>query len=180
MENHLITYLVDVTAVLFRLSVTRMTAALYTVTRKTANTDSTGTRHTDALPSRHLSICRSAYLSMRYQQERSVYQDRLLRASTTTLSDIEKGESIPSLAPHDNHGMLQLLSNYIRLLTVIVGPISAHTREVVAIRRKLRTKVDLLHIDVGPREITCDISSIMRCTDTSCDISVLWVNRSKR
>jgi hypothetical protein len=36
---------------------------------------------------------------------------------------------------------------------VIVSPRSAHTREVVAIRRKLRTKVDLF-INVWPREIT--------------------------
>jgi hypothetical protein len=49
--------------------------------------------------------------------------------------------------------MLQLLSNYIRLLTFIVGPRSAHTQEVVSIRRKLRTKVDLF-IDAGPWEIT--------------------------
>jgi hypothetical protein len=48
--------------------------------------------------------------------------------------------------------MLQLLSNYVRLLKVIVGSRSAHTREVVAIRRTLRSKVDL-YIDVGPREI---------------------------
>jgi hypothetical protein len=92
-------------------------------------------------------------MSIRHQQERSAYQDRLQRASTTTLGDIKKGESSPSSVPHDYHGMLQLLSNYIRLLTVIVGPRSAHTREVVAIRRKLRTKVDHF-INVGPREIT--------------------------
>jgi hypothetical protein len=77
---------------------------------------------------------------------------RLQRASTTTLTDIEKGESSPSPAPRDYHGLLQLLSNYVRLLSVIVGTRSAHTREVIAIRRKLREKVDL-YIDVGPREI---------------------------
>jgi hypothetical protein len=92
------------------------------------------------------------HMSMKHQQERSAYQDRLLRASTTTLSDIEKGESSPSPAPSDYPGLLQLLSNYIRLLTVVVGTRSAHTREVVAIRKKLRVKVDL-YIDVGPREI---------------------------
>jgi hypothetical protein len=74
-------------------------------------------------------------------------------ASTTTLGDIKKGESSPSPVPQDYHGMLQLLSNYIRLLIVIVGPHSEHTREVVVIRRKLRTKAGLF-IDAGPREIT--------------------------
>jgi hypothetical protein len=92
------------------------------------------------------------HMSMRHQQERSAYQDRLTQASSTTLGDIEKGESSPSPAPRDYHGLLQLLSNYIRLLKVIVGNRSAHTREVVAIRRTLRSKVDL-YIDVGPREI---------------------------
>jgi hypothetical protein len=92
-------------------------------------------------------------MSMRHQQERAAYQDRLQRASTTALGDIEKGESSPSPVSQDYHGTFQLLSNYIRLLMVIVGPRSANTREVVAIRRKLRTKVDLF-INVGPREIT--------------------------
>jgi hypothetical protein len=92
------------------------------------------------------------HMSMRHQQERSAYQDRLTRASSTTLGDIEKGESSPSPVPQDYHGLLQLLSNYIRLLKVLIGTRSAHTREVVAIRHKLRAKVDLF-IDVGPREI---------------------------
>jgi hypothetical protein len=47
---------------------------------------------------------------------------------------------------------LQLLSNYVRLLKVIVGSQSAPTNEVVAIPRTLRVKVDL-YIDVGPRKI---------------------------
>jgi hypothetical protein len=89
---------------------------------------------------------------MRHQQERNAYQDRLQKATTTTLGDIEKGESSPSPAPRDYHGMLQLLSNYIRLLGILVGTRSAHTREVIAIRRKLREKIDL-YIDVGPWEI---------------------------
>jgi hypothetical protein len=93
------------------------------------------------------------HMPMRHQQERAAYEDRLQCASTTTLGDIEKGESSPSPVPQDYQGTLQLLSNYIRLLMVIVGPQTAHTREVVAIRRKLRTKVDLF-INVGPREIT--------------------------
>jgi hypothetical protein len=92
------------------------------------------------------------HMSMRHQQERSAYQDRLGRASTITIEDVEKGESAPNPAPRDYHGLLQVLSNYIRLLTVVLGTQSAHTREVVAIRRKLRVKIDL-YIDVGPREI---------------------------
>jgi hypothetical protein len=89
---------------------------------------------------------------MRHQQERNAYQDRLQKATTTTIADIEKGESSPSPAPRDYHGMLQLLSNYIRLLGVLVGTRSSHAREVIAIRRKLRERIDL-YIDVGPREI---------------------------
>jgi hypothetical protein len=92
------------------------------------------------------------HMSMKHQQERSEYQERLAKATTTSMGDVAKGESSPSPAPQDFHGLLQLLSNYIRLLTVLVGSRSAHTREVVAIRRKLRVKVDLF-IDIGPREI---------------------------
>jgi hypothetical protein len=100
-----------------------------------------------------ISLFAVPHMSMRHQQERAAYQDQLQRASTTTLGDIEKGESSPSPVPQDTHGTLQRLSNYIRLLMVTVGPQSAHTRKVVAIRRKLRTKVGLF-INVGPREIT--------------------------
>jgi hypothetical protein len=92
------------------------------------------------------------HMSMKHQQERTAYQDWLMQASSTTLGGIEKGESSPSPAPQDYHGLLQLLSNYIRLLRVVIGTRSAHTREVVAIWQMLRAKVDL-YIDVGPREI---------------------------
>jgi hypothetical protein len=44
------------------------------------------------------------HMSMRHQQERAAYQDQLQRASTTTLGDIEKGESSPSPVPQDSHG----------------------------------------------------------------------------
>jgi hypothetical protein len=89
---------------------------------------------------------------MKYQQERSEYQERLSKATTTSVGDVAKGKSSPSPAPQDFHGLLQLLSNYIQLLTVIIGPQSAHTRKVVAIWRKLRVMVNLF-IDIGPREI---------------------------
>jgi hypothetical protein len=70
----------------------------------------------------------------------------------TTMGDIEKGEENPSTSPKSYHGCLQLLSNYIKLLTEIVGLRSGHLREVIAIRSKLRQKVDL-YIDMGPKEI---------------------------
>jgi hypothetical protein len=37
---------------------------------------------------------------------------------------------------------VQLLSNHVRLLVTVVGSRSAHTREVIAMRRKLRVKID--------------------------------------
>jgi hypothetical protein len=92
------------------------------------------------------------HMSLRHQQERLLYQDRLGKASMTTVGDIEKGEESPSSSPKTYHGCLQLLSNYIKLLSEVVGSRSAHLREVVAIRRKLRQKVDL-YIDMGPKEI---------------------------
>jgi hypothetical protein len=46
----------------------------------------------------------------------------------------------------------QLLSNYIKLLTEVVGLRSTHLCKVIAIRQKLRQKVDL-YINMGPREI---------------------------
>jgi hypothetical protein len=92
------------------------------------------------------------HMSLKHQQERMLYQDRLGRASMTTVGDIEKGEESPSSSPKTYHGCLQLLSNYIKLLAEVVGSRSAHLREVVAIRRKLRQKVDI-YIDMGPREI---------------------------
>jgi hypothetical protein len=92
------------------------------------------------------------HMSLRHQQERLLYQDRLGKASMTTVGDIEKGEESPSTSPKTYHGCLQLLSNYIKLLSEVVGGRSAHLREVVAIRRKLQQKVDL-YIDMGPKEI---------------------------
>jgi hypothetical protein len=92
------------------------------------------------------------HMSLKHQQERMLYQDRLGRASMTTVGDIEKGKESPSSSPKTYHGCLQLLSNYIKLLAEVVGSRSAHLREVVAIRRKLRQKVDI-YIDMGPREI---------------------------
>jgi hypothetical protein len=91
------------------------------------------------------------HMSLKHQQERLLYQDRLGKASMTTVRDVEKGEESPSSSPKSYHGCLQLLSNYIKLLSKVVGSRSAHLQEVVAIRRKLRQKVDL-YIDMGPRE----------------------------
>ncbi len=73
------------------------------------------------------------HMSLKHQQERHAVSDRLSRASSTTTEDVKKAESSPSPAPRDYHGLLQLLSNYIRLLKAVVGGSSRHTREVVAI-----------------------------------------------
>jgi hypothetical protein len=92
------------------------------------------------------------HMSLHHQQERHAYQDRLGKASATTMGDIEKGESTPNAIPGDYHGLLQVLSSYLKLLTTIVGSRSAHTREVVSIRRKLRTRMDL-YANIGHRKI---------------------------
>jgi hypothetical protein len=92
------------------------------------------------------------HMALHHQQERTAYQDRLVKASTTTVSDIEKGESTPNAIPADYHGLLQLLSGYIKLLATVVGSRSAHTREVIAIRKKLRTRMDI-YVDIGPQKI---------------------------
>jgi hypothetical protein len=92
------------------------------------------------------------HMSLHHQQERYAYQDRLGKASTTTIGDIEKGESTPNAIPGDYHGLLQVLSSYLKLLTTVVGSRSAHTKEVVAIRKKLRTRMDL-YVNIGPKKI---------------------------
>jgi hypothetical protein len=71
-------------------------------------------------------------MSMQHQHEHSAYQECLGKASLTTVGNVEKGESTPSPAPQDYHGLLQLLSNYLRLLVTLVRSRSAHTREVMA------------------------------------------------
>jgi hypothetical protein len=72
---------------------------------------------------------------------------------------MEKGESTPSPAPQDYHGLLQLLSNYVRLLVTLVGSRSAHTREAIAMRRKLRAKIDL-YVGIGAGEIIYSLWAI--------------------
>jgi hypothetical protein len=91
-------------------------------------------------------------MSLHHQQERLLYQDRLGKASMTTMGDVKKGEETPSTSPKSYHGCLQLLSNYIKLLTKVVGLQSTHLCKVMAIGRKLGQKVDL-YINMGPREI---------------------------
>jgi hypothetical protein len=92
------------------------------------------------------------HMSLKHQQERQVVTDRLSKASSTTTEDVERAESSPSPAPRDYHGLLQLLSNYIRLLKAVVGARSKHTKEVVAIRSTLRRRMDLF-MCIGPKEI---------------------------
>ena len=78
-----------------------------------------------------------------HQQERKAYQDRLVRATTTSIGDIERGEGNTHSAPAEYRGILQTLSSYIRLLTTVMDKKSVHRREVVAIIKKLRTRVYL-------------------------------------
>ena len=66
--------------------------------------------------------------------------------------DIEKGEGKPNAYTRDYHGILQALSIYIHLLTIVVGSRSAHTREVAASREKLRTRMDL-YVNIDPKMI---------------------------
>jgi hypothetical protein len=105
-------------------------------------------------------------MPLRHQQKQLLYQDQLGKATMMTIGDIEKGEENPSTSPKSYHGCLQQLSNYIKLLTEIVGLRSGHLkllteivglrsghlRKVIAIRGKLRQKVDL-YIKMGPKEI---------------------------
>jgi hypothetical protein len=85
------------------------------------------------------------HMSMKHQQERNAYQVRLQRATTTILGDIKKDESSSSPSLQDYHGLLQLLSNYVCLLGLLLGTRSAHTREVVAFWRKLGEKSRPIH-----------------------------------
>jgi hypothetical protein len=92
------------------------------------------------------------HMSLKHQQERQVIQDHLGQASSTTTDGVEKAESKPSPASKDYHGLLQLRSNYIRLLKITAGIKSKHLEEVTAIRRTLRSRVDLF-VDVKARKI---------------------------
>jgi hypothetical protein len=66
------------------------------------------------------------HISLRHQQERLLYKDRLGKALMTTMADIKKGEETPSTSLKSYHRCLQLLSNYIKLLTKIVELQSRH------------------------------------------------------
>jgi hypothetical protein len=87
---------------------------------------------------RGLSPIAVPHMSLKHQQERLLYQDRLSKASMTS--------------PKLDRGCLQLLSDYIKLLLEVSGSRITHLREVVAIRRKLRQKVNQ-YINMGPQEI---------------------------
>jgi hypothetical protein len=69
-----------------------------------------------------------------------------------TTDNVEKAESKPSLVPKDYHGLLQLLSNYVRLLKAVAGIKCKHLEEVTAMRQTLRNRVDLF-VDVKSQEI---------------------------
>jgi hypothetical protein len=61
------------------------------------------------------------HMLLHHQQEWLLYQDGLGKASMTAMGDVEKREETPSTSPKSDHGCLQLLSNYIKLLTKVVG-----------------------------------------------------------
>jgi hypothetical protein len=92
------------------------------------------------------------HMLLKHQQEHQVVADRLSKASSTKMEDVELMESSPSPAPRNYHGLLQLLSNYIGLLKAVVGLRSRHTKEVVSIHSTLRRCMDLF-IGIGPKEI---------------------------
>jgi hypothetical protein len=101
---------------------------------------------------RGLSPVAVPHMSLKHQQERLLYQDRLRKASMTTVWDVEKGEESLSSSPKSYRGCLQLLLNYIKLLLEVIGIRITHLLEVMAIHRKLGQKVDL-YISMGPRDI---------------------------
>jgi hypothetical protein len=82
------------------------------------------------------------HMSLRLQQERRTYQDRLAQASHVTLTDVAKGESAPVVVPSGYGDLLRLLSNYIRLVTTVAGTRSSHGLELVEIQTILRAQPD--------------------------------------
>ena len=76
----------------------------------------------------------------------------MVKLSTTTVGIVYKNESNPNAAPGEYHGLLQAMSRYMRLLTAVVGSLSVHTQEVVAIRNKLRMRMDL-YVDIESQKI---------------------------
>ena len=72
-------------------------------------------------------------MSFYRQKKRKVYQDSLVKSSTTTVGYIDKVEDKPNADSGDYHELMKTLPSYLRLLTTVVGSQSAHTWEVVAI-----------------------------------------------
>ena len=68
------------------------------------------------------------------------------------ISNIEKGDINPIAAPGDYHKLLQVMASYILILTMVVVRRSAHIQEVVEIRKKLQTQIDL-YVDIEPQNI---------------------------
>ena len=87
-----------------------------------------------------------------HQKESKAYQNRLGRATTTYIGDIETGEGRPHSAPGYYRRLLQTLSSYIKLLTTVVGKKRVHLREVVVIRKSLRTRMDI-YVDIEKKMI---------------------------
>jgi hypothetical protein len=116
------------------------------------------------LPSRHITIRSPLHVHETPTRAQRIPTPTRKKTSTT-VGNVEKGESTQSPAPQDYHGLLQLLSNYVRLLVTLVGSRSVHTREVIAVRRKLRAKIDL-YVGIGPwppRDHLLNMGNISRC-----------------
>ena len=64
-------------------------------------------------------------------------QERALRATHLTPSDIEGLETAPGVCPHGYDGLLRLLAAYLLFIVVLGGRSSNHYLEVIAIRRAL-------------------------------------------
>ena len=101
---------------------------------------------------RVLSPFPAPHMSLFNQKEKKEYHDRLGRATTTSIGDIERGEGNPHSAPSEYRGILQTLPVYIRLLTTVVSKKSVHTREVVVIRKTLITRMDP-YVDIEQKRI---------------------------
>ena len=78
-----------------------------------------------------------------HQQERKANQDRIGRATTTSIGYIKRGEGNPHSLLEYHMGLLQTLSRYIKLLTTVVDKKSIHLMLVVAIRKTITIRMDL-------------------------------------
>jgi hypothetical protein len=84
------------------------------------------------------------HTSLKLQQERRAYQERLALASNVTITDIAHGEASPVMVPQTYGELIRLLSNYIRLVSAISDKESSHQLELVEIQTILRSQPDTI------------------------------------